>query len=180
MEECCVCREEIKNDAAMLVPCEHIIHNSCFDGLKKKICPLCRSEPTSVMPFIVSDDWDNPTFESINDNTLLAECPDSELWTMFVTEFNSSIASDDFKSGVDVVLKTLDGTKHTTRVPRNWTFYKLKEYVAIHHSKSHTPCDIRLVVCGSPVNEKNLVIPDNYTLMDPIIVIHMITEIRGS
>ena len=62
-QDCCICLEPLSNNIFTLQPCNHQIHDLCFDGFQKLECPLCRcliENPTEkVMDNIYINDIEN-------------------------------------------------------------------------------------------------------------------------
>jgi hypothetical protein len=171
LEPCSVCLDAILNDAVMLVPCEHIFHSAC---LRQTDCPICRGVPTSTMAFDVQSWYDNEPAPKID----LSNLTDKQLWKKFVDEFNESVAVDDFKNGNVVKLRRLDGTTEPIRVPRTWTYEKLKTYAMVRSNRGYLP-GFRLVVQGSPMPDDRLVDAD-VSGRSGLLLVHIIYSISGS
>lgn len=47
-EECAICLEALKASSALVLPCNHVFHSACVEGLRKfglkSVCPICRGE----------------------------------------------------------------------------------------------------------------------------------------
>ena len=47
-EECAICLEALKAPSVLVLPCNHVLHLACVEGLRKfglkSVCPICRGE----------------------------------------------------------------------------------------------------------------------------------------
>ena len=168
IDECCICLDSIKDDAIMLDPCCHYMHNNCFKLLKSLKCPSCTIDIKTVVKFDILDWSLNETNKDNYDD--LSDLTDQELLRISYKEMQQEFQN--CKDTILLTLKTLDGLKNDIKVPMEWTVGRLREWIG--NTLAINPSSLRIIHKGCPLNDIDPVKSYNNELL------HIIRQCSGS